>query len=397
MPSWNGRTGESYALVSITPPAVPDALGQPREVTFIIDTSGSMEGPSIEQARAALQLGVDRLKPADRFNVIRFASDESSLFASPQAVNETSRSAAGAFIAGLRANGGTEMRAPLEHALATAPGAGMLKQIVFITDGSVGNESELVSLIHRQIGDARLFTVGIGAAPNVYFLQQAAEAGRGSHTIISDREQVASRMLDLFRKLEHPALVDLAVRWPDDLRADLARAIPGDVYVGDPVVILARFQGEPGAYLTLTGRSRGAVWTRRVPVVTVGGTAGLSKLWARERIADLSRQRQYGGDHDALRSSILALALGHHLVTEFTSLVAVDDAVVRSPDDAGHVEQAPTSSPIGSYWQTTGFAKTATPAGLLILSGLALISLGTGFLYLRGRRGALRVRAGGRE
>ena len=104
------------------------------------------------------------------------------------------------------------MRAPLERALATPPDPNYLQQIVFITDGSVGNEAELIALIGRRIGAMRLFTVGIGAAPNAYFLEQAAAAGRGSFTFIAERNQVSSRMQELFLKLERPALVGEG--WP---------------------------------------------------------------------------------------------------------------------------------------------------------------------------------------
>jgi Ca-activated chloride channel family protein len=377
---------DTFALVVLTPPSVADEAPPPREVTFIIDTSGSMEGPSIDQARAALQMGIDRLKPGDRFNIIRFASDYSSMFAAPQPVGESSRTLAGKFIAVLRADGGTEMRAPLEFAMSAAPSAGYLQQIVFMTDGSVGNEAELIALIHRQIGMTRLFTVGIGAAPNSYFLAQAAAAGRGSYTFIADRAQVASRMQDLFMKLERPALVDLKLLWPDNLTADVAANVPGDVYAGDPLVILARLPRAP-SNLTLSGRIHGRDWVRPVQITRVDERSGLSKLWARERIADLSRQLQFGGERERLRTSILDLALKHQLVSEFTSLVAIDDVVVRPPGSPGHVEQAPTSAPTGSYWATTGFAKTATPAGLLLDCGLLCLTMGGFFWWMRSRNG----------
>jgi Ca-activated chloride channel family protein len=367
---------DTFALLVLTPPNAADEAAQPREVTFIIDTSGSMYGPSIQQASAALQLGVDRLQPTDRFNIIRFASDYSSLFASPQAAREANRTLAGRFISGLRAGGGTEMRAPLERAMATPPTGGFLQQIVFITDGSVGNEAELIALIHQQIGKARLFTVGIGAAPNSYFLEQAAAAGRGSYTFIAERDQVGSRMQGLFHKLERPALVDLTLRWPENLAADLASGLPGDVYAGDPLVIVARLAHPLSGSLTLSGRIRGEDWVHQVSITQVGDQSGLSKLWARERITEMSRQLQFGGDREQLRASILELALRHHLVSEFTSLVAIDSAVVRPPDTSGHVEQAPTSAPAGSYWATTGFAKTGTPADLLLVCGLLCITVG---------------------
>jgi Ca-activated chloride channel family protein len=254
-----------------------------------------------------------------------------------------------------------------------------LQQVVFITDGSVGNEAELIALINRQIGKQRLFTVGIGAAPNSYFLEQAAAAGRGSYTFIAERDQVGPRMQDLFHKLERPALVDLKLLWPDNLAADAAANVPGDIYAGDPLVILARLPASPSGSLTLSGRIRGKDWVHQVEITRVGEQSGLSKLWARERIASWSRQLQMGGDRDQLRTSMLDLALKHHVVSEFTSLVAVDDVVVRPPGSSGHVEQSPTSAPTGSYWATTGFAKTATPAELLLLCGFACMTIG-GFL-----------------
>ena len=380
---------DTFALVVLTPPNDADEATQAREVTFIIDTSGSMQGPSIAQASAALQMGVDRLKEGDLFNIIRFASDYSGLFALPQPIGASSRLLARQFISALRADGGTEMRAPLERAMSTPPDTRYLQQIVFITDGSVGNEAELVALINREIGKQRLFTVGIGAAPNSYFLEQAAAAGRGSYTFIAERDQVGSRMQDLFHKLERPALIDLKLLWPNDLTADAAAHMPGDVYAGDPLVILARLPRSPTGYLTLSGRMRGNDWVHQVEITRVGEQAGLSKLWARERIGDLSRQLQMGGNREQLRTAMLDLALKHHVVSEFTSLVAVDDVVVRPPGSLGQVEQAPTSAPTGSYWATTGFAKTATAADLLLVCGFACITFGGFLVWMRSCRRTL--------
>lgn len=386
---------ETYALLLLTPPATATERPQRREVTFIIDTSGSMSGPSIEQARAALQMGVDRLNDGDQFNIIRFSNDATSLFEAPRRAGASARMLASRFMASLYANGGTEMRPALELAFATPPTEDLLKQIVFITDGSVGNESELIALINGRIGAARLFTVGIGAAPNAYFLQEAAKAGRGSYTFVEQREQVAERMQDLFRKLEQPALTDLTLTWPGESSADLASAVPADVYAGDPLVILARLSEAPKGVLTLNGRTAGNAWTHQVPITDVGGQAGIAKLWARERIANLSQQRRLGGDAGETKRVITDLAERHHLVSEFTSLVAVDETVVRPPGATDRPVQAPTSAPVGSYWanasgtSTTGFARTATPAQLLLMLGLGASLMGV--LLLRRLRGDTRT------
>jgi Ca-activated chloride channel family protein len=380
---------ETYAMLMLTPPRQEARSSQRREVEFIIDTSGSMEGPSIEQARAALQMGVDRLSPGDRFNVIRFSNTASSLYQAPQPVSEASRALASRFIASLLADGGTQMRPPLELAFAVAPSDGLLRQIVFITDGSVGNEAEIISLIRRNIGDARLFTVGIGGSPNAFFLQEAAVAGRGSYTYIAEREQVRARMEDLFRKIESPALVDLSVQWPGAAKSELASPMPSDLYAGDPLVVLARITDLPAAsqVLTLSGRTHGVAWTHQIPIASVTKQAGISKLWARERIGALVRQRNFGGDAAQAEADIVALALQHHLVSEFTSLVAVDESPARPPEAADRSEQAPTSAPAGSYWaNTTGFAKTGTAAPLTLLIGLTSLVVAVllyFFAYLR--------------
>jgi Ca-activated chloride channel homolog len=379
---------DTYALLMLTPPEQDVGIAQRREVEFIIDTSGSMHGPSIEQARAALQMGVDRLNSKDRFNVIRFSSSASSLFATPQPVSQTNRASAKEFISTLEADGGTEMRPPLEMAFATQPPAGFLRQIVFITDGSVGNESEIVQLIRANIGAGRLFTVGIGASPNAFFLQEAAAAGQGSYTFIAERDQVQSRMQDLFRKLESPALVGLKLQWPGADSAELAANLPSDLYAGDPLVILAKLPVLPAEkqVITLSGRTHGTAWQRQMPITSVSDQAGIAKLWARERIATLTRQRTFGGDATAAETTIVELAMQYHLVSEFTSLVAVDTTPVRPPGALARTEQVPTSAPAGSYWaNTTGFAHTATSGELELLIGFACLAFAS-LLYLTTHR-----------
>ena len=367
---------DTYVLVTLMPPQLSAERSYKREVLFIIDTSGSMSGPSIDQARAALHLGVDRLAAGDTFNIIRFSSDASSLFAAPQAVDAESRSRAAKFIDGLVADGGTEMRAALQLAFATPPASEGLRQIVFITDGSVSNEAELVTMIHQRIGGARLFTVGIGAAPNAYFMREAAAAGRGSYTFIPHIEQVRDRMEDLFRKLESPALVDLEIHWPGEAKAQLAASLPSDVYAGDPLVIAARLPRVPQGVLTLSGASGAGPWTRQLPIKVVTDQSGIAKLWARERIGELSRQKDFGDEPAAKEAEIVELALAHHLVSDYTSLVAVDVIPARPAGAEWSRVQAPTSAPEGSYWaRSTGFSSTATPASLLLLVGSLALAL----------------------
>ena len=379
---------DTYVLVSLMPPQMTAERTYKREVLFIIDTSGSMSGSSIEQARAALRLGVARLQPGDTFNIIRFSNDATRLFPTSQPAAAINRQSAVDFIDRLVADGGTEMRSALELAFSMPPTLDALRQIVFITDGSVSNEADLVKLIGARIGGARLFTVGIGGAPNAWFMREAAAAGRGSFTFIPQIDQVNERMSDVFRKLENPALVDLQLHWPDGTIATLASKLPGDVYSGDPLTVVAKLSSLPKGLLTLSGRSGGGAWTRQLPLRLVSGQSGVAKLWARERIAELTRQKNLGGDATEAENQIVSLALEHHLVSDYTSLVAVDDEPARPVGADAHQQQVPLSAPRGTPWaSTTGFARTATPAPLLFLIGLA--ALGIAFAI----RMPIRVRA----
>ncbi|HUG98252.1 MAG TPA: marine proteobacterial sortase target protein [Gammaproteobacteria bacterium] len=383
--------GETHALLMLTPPEVGAGATPPREVIFIIDTSGSMGGPPIQQARAALELGVARLKPQDHFNVIRFSNDASALFDRSRPADPAARRAARRFIASLEASGGTEMRPALELAFSTTARPGALRQVVFITDGSVANEADIIRLIERRRGDARLFTVGIGAAPNAWFMQEAAAAGRGSHTFIARAELVGGRMAELFRKLERPALIGLELHWPGANRPDLATPLPRDLYAGDPLVVVARLDhGPPSGLVTLAGRDAHGDWVHQVPIIALQGEAGIARLWARERITELSRRKRLAGS-DApsadLDAQILELALGYGLVSDLTSLVAVDATPVRPAGAPGRLAQVPTAAPAGGAWAHAGFPATATAAPLLTrLGALAFAVAGLAFLGGRVRR-----------
>jgi Ca-activated chloride channel family protein len=184
------------------------------------------------------------------------------------------------------------------------------------------------------------------------------------------------------------------VSWPGGAQADLATDLPGDVYAGDPLVIAARMAKVPEGVLTLSGRGAGGVWTRQLKLDFVNDQAGIAKLWARERIGALSRQKSFGADAADMEARIVELALAHHLVSEFTSLVAVDLTPARSPYATLNREQAPTAGPMGGAWSgTTGFAPTATPAPLLFAVGFIALAAAIVLWLGERKKGAWRLLA----
>jgi Ca-activated chloride channel homolog len=365
------KEGKTYALAMIVPPAAlagGDAPRSPREAVFIIDTSGSMEGTSIKQAKQALQMALDRLSPGDRFNVIEFNSVTRTLFGAPMPVDPATLARARSFVAALRARGGTEMKPALEAALTRDEAPGFVRQVVFLTDGAVGNEGELLTLIKERLSDRRLFTIGIGSAPNSFFLTKAAQHGRGTFTFIGDVREVAEKMGALFAKLESPVLTDIAISWPG--KTEVWPREPGDLYAGEPIVVVAQTDALDGN-VTITGRRGGAPWTSTVPLSASASEPGIGVLWARAKIEALTDSLK-GGEPDAdVRNGVIEVALAHHLVSKYTSLVAIDVTPTAPEGTIGQKTALSTNLPEGASFDAIfGGAQTATPATLHLLLGL---------------------------
>lgn len=391
--------GALYGLLVVNPPIAPLAE-QPRvarETTFVVDTSGSMSGASIEQARSALLFALERLVPGDRFNLIQFNSVHSSLFEAPRPVDAQTLRQARAWVRRLVATGGTEMRGALAQALAGVPDAGLIGQVVFITDGAVDYEDELVELVRAKVGERRLYTVGIGSAPNGYFMRKTAELGGGSFTLIGRSAEVERRMAALFDQLARPVATDLGFTLQGAQPLDLPR-MPRDLMAGEPLVVALRLDALPTA-AAVSGRhppvaasgaapasrpsAGGERWQVAVDVVEAPDS-GLHVLWARTALEDLRDSLRQARGADAavvvgLRREAVRIALAHHLVSDHTSLVAVDRQPGRPAGTPLEAADVPALAPAG--WT---LPQTATPAGLQLLAGIACLALG--FLLLLHRR-----------
>jgi len=338
-----------YYLALIMPRASENReVRLPREAIFVLDNSGSMGGESIRQAKAGLQLALDRLTPADRFNVIRFDDTMTQLY--PRAVVATPSNVAYAkgYVSSLEANGGTVMLPALIAALRddTPNDRSFLRQVIFLTDGAVGNEAQLFAAIEERLGRTRLFTVGIGSAPNSHFMSGAARAGRGTFTYIGSTDQVTAKMGELFVKLERPVMTDLKAEWPSSAGGEYWPNPLPDLYAGEPVVVTFKTNGDEGALL-LKGDREGLPWEVRLALSQASPGSGIERLWARNKIAALEESRVLGVDLAKIDREVLDVALTHHLVSRLTSLVAVDVIAARQPDGALALQQVPLNLPAG--------------------------------------------------
>ena len=371
---------QTYGLILITPPD-QSSVRVARDTIFIIDSSGSMEGASMEQAKEALLLALDDLRAGDTFNIVDFDSTARSLFPESRPASADFVEQARLFVRSLSADGGTEMLGAMQLALpGPTPIPGTVRQVIFMTDGQVGNEQQLFEYIHQNLGESRLFTVGIGSAPNSHFMRNAARFGRGTFTYIGDLTQVRDRMGELFAKLGSPVLTSIDVRVDDPTAEMWPQRVP-DLYRGEPLLIAVRLT-DPSAPIRISGRSAETPWNVQLSLPEPREESGINRMWARHKIESLMDRLSSGADPQAVRSEVVPVALRHHLVSQYTSLVAIDQTPAGLTNGACEPEMLPVESNGGGA-EEGSLPQTATPAQLLILIGISLMAVSSTLWRMR--------------
>jgi Ca-activated chloride channel family protein len=342
------HNGLDYVMAAITPPSTgPQGPVPPREMVFVIDNSGSMAGESMLAARDSLVYALRTLRPEDRFNVIRFDDTMTELFDKPVLASPEQVALAVRYAKGLDAEGGTEMLPALEAALVDDGGSSGLRQVIFLTDGSLSNEVEMMEQIAQHRGRSTIFMVGIGSAPNSYLMTRMAEAGRGTFTYVGTAAESDERMQELLDRLTAPVARDLKVS-VDGADLELAPNDLPDLYAGEPLVLLGRGRHIDGAELTVSGTVGGQPWSQRVRIDEANDSDAVAKLWANRRIAEVEAQRWSGElDYELADAAIEELGMGFHLVTTRTSLIAVDETPSRPEGARLTREELPLLLPAG--------------------------------------------------
>ena len=369
---------ETYALMMLMPPEVDWNKEQvfPKEMIYVIDTSGSMSGESMQQAKKALLFGLKQLKSEDWFNIIQFNSQTDALSPHALPASENNIDRAINYVRSLYADGGTEIAPALNAALQNISNYERIRQVIFITDGSVGNEDALFKIIEIKLQNSRLFTVGIGSAPNSYFMSEAAAIGRGTFTYIGDSQEVRQKMSALLWKLNHPVLRDLELSgehnskisnidyWPKPIQ---------DLYIGEPLIVSLKLP-KGLKQISISGKTNQSDWSTVLPINNGGSANGLNVLWARNKIQSLSQQISRGAHPDEIKQKITKLGLKHHIVTKHTSLVAVDITPTRVDGLRSKDKAIPVKKPHAWEMQIPlQIPQGATPAQLNLIMGLFLM------------------------
>lgn len=363
------ENGERYGLLMLMPPDDHFTQTQrlPREMIFVIDTSGSMHGQSMEQAKDALYYALSLLDGNDSFNIIGFDNKVTEMSEQPVVANDFNLRRAKRFIYNLQADGGTDIKAALDAVLDANEHEGFVRQLVFLTDGSVSNEDALFNDIHTQLGDSRLFTVGIGSAPNSYFMRRAADVGRGTFTFIASSNDVQPKMQQLFNKLAHPAITQLSLTnknkpleyWPSPLP---------DLYFAEPIMVAIKLTNDE--VISLQGQTAQGPLNIKLNAQNASSATGISRLWARQKIKSLLLYN----DKEQVKQQVQNLALEHQLLSPFTAFIAIEQTATST--QAEYDVQAKNQIPQGLTMrlpQTDGQSRLHILIGCLMLAGYAFL------------------------
>ncbi len=317
---------DGYFMLLVAPPASGETVSIPRDLTLVVDVSGSMSGTKLTQAKAALREALGTLGTRDRFRLVTFSSGLHEFHdgwsaATPAIIAEARR-----YVDGLVAGGGTNIAGALDLALEANPRDGRLPILVFLTDGlpSVGERApeQIASGVSARIGDRRIFTVGVGHDVNTYLLDRLAREGRGSAAYVPPEGDVEVAMGDLLGKLQHPALVNLRiVNQPVQFDLTYPASLP-DLFYGEELVILGRYHGTGNGEVIIEGERAGrrerftatATFPRREQKNDF-----LPKLWASRRIGELTRTIRLEGATPERIAEVRELGLRYGILTEYTS------------------------------------------------------------------------------
>ncbi len=350
-----------YYMLLISPPTSPEEVTIPRDLTMVLDISGSMEGDKMEQARAALRQLVAGLRPEDRFRIITFNSVVRSFRPGFTVADRANVDEARDYLAAVRPEGSTNIQAALEEALRPESAEGRLSLVVFLTDGkpTVGETApEKIAVLAKGLIDReRVFAFGVGHDVNTYLLDRLSDGGRGTTSYVRPGEDVEMAVASLSSKISYPALSDLRiVNAPVQLEDFYPSSLP-DLFYGEELVLFGRYRGEGSGELVLEG-SRGSEVQRFEYDVEFArreyGNSFIPRLWAARKAGALTAQVRLHGASTELIEEIRELGLRYGILTEYTSYLVEEPNMLpsavplREAVDRAQAVSAPAEAQVGA-------------------------------------------------
>ena len=344
----------------------------PKEVVFLMDTSGSQQGEPLVKSKELMRRFIQGLNPNDTFTIIDFANTAQALSTTPLANTAANRQSAIDYIEKLQANGGSELFNGIQTVMNfPATKAGMLRSIVLITDGYIGNDKEVLALVQRSLKPGnRLYSFGVGGSVNRFLLNRLAQVGRGTSQVIRQDEPSAEAAEKFFRQINSPVLTNIQISWEGmGEKPEIYPIAPPDLFASQPLVLFGRKGDRASGQLRIRGTlAGGKAYEQVLPVnfarssgrqrestsvaasVTDFGNPAVAQLWGRSRIQDLMNQ-MFGGETKSLVESVTNTALTYRLLSEYTAFVAVSEEVRVEPDGSRRRVQVPVELPQGVSYE----------------------------------------------
>lgn len=397
---------DGFALITLSPPAI-SPRSTPRDVTLVLDVSGSMSGKKIQQAREAGKQLLATLTPRDRFRLIDFSSDVRTFRDEMLFATRTNVAAAERYLDGLRAEGSTNISGALEEALSLPAENGRLPLVLFVTDGepTVGERDpeRIAQQAGSERGRRRIFTFGVGADLNVALLERLALEGRGTAHFVRPDESVERAVSIVASRLTSPVATDLRVRVEGARLSKMHPAGPYDLFAGQDLVVLARYEGSGTILVRFEGESsEGRVsWSTETELPDRDRDNGfVARLWATQRVGYLSAERRRNGPSQEIDDEIRALGERYGIPTELTSYLVLEPGAVVARGQVGQganlrgdrsrriepraqaFEEAKAASAMRGA-QTLAQADAASAAPEAAAAGITLRRVGTRTFVLR--------------
>jgi Ca-activated chloride channel family protein len=361
--AWGEFTQQGgFASIVVEPPKViPDAMVTPRELIFLIDTSGSQGGQPLQASKTFMSAALSSLRPDDYFRIVQFQSSVTSFANDAMPATRQNILAGKRFVQNLNAGGGTDIDRAIRASFATKRVTGTLPIVVFLSDGLVGNEAEVIKRIRRDIGDTRIYSFGVGTSVNRYLMDGVARQGRGYARYIDPTDDASEVAVKFASDLKTPVLTDISVDWGElDASQSTPHVIP-DLFEGGTVRIFTRYKAGGTYTIKVKGKVNGvaAQLPMEITLPTAATNTSQSPLaltWARRQIA--AKTLDYNtrvGDRATLKDEIIALGLSHSLQSKFTSFVAVSKRVYNQEPDA-------TQTKAIALPKVSGMSKIAYPS-----------------------------------
>jgi Ca-activated chloride channel homolog len=349
--------GGFFTLILQPPEKVTAEDVTPKELVFVLDTSGSMSGFPIEKAKETMKLALDNLYPYDTFNLITFSGDEHILFPEPVPATKENLAKAQAFLESRTGGGGTEMMKAIKASMDPSDAQGHVRIVCFMTDGYVGNDMEIIGEVQKH-PNARVFAFGIGSSVNHFLLDNMAKYGRGEVEYVALNDDGSAAARRFHERVRNPLLTDISVDWNGLPVADVYPKTIPDLFGAKPVILTGRYTGNGRGTIRLKGKMSGRDFVREIPVDFSSSQTQhdvLATLWARTRIDDLMSQdfkgAQQGNMQEEVKQNIIQLGLEYRLMTQFTSFVAVEEMIVTDGGQPRRID-VPVEVPEGVNGRT---------------------------------------------